>query len=208
VYDTRQETTVKTLKSLGATLLLCLCTLSAAQAQSAPEAVLLVAKPELQNPVLASSVLLVMPLESGGHAGFILNKPTPMRLGQAFPDDEPSQKVRDHVYLGGPVNPNIIFALVRRHGTVTQGVQQGSIQFTSDLALAMTSEAVDQVIRNESGSARFFAGAMVWKPGELREQVTAGAWYVRDADPEVALSRNERLWEELVEDSERHAKAF
>jgi putative transcriptional regulator len=209
--------TVTALKTFGTALLLFASTLgmpfapahaqsNPQAAQEVPEAVVLVAKPELQSPVLSSSVLLVMPLEGGGHAGFILNKPTPMTVSDAFPDDEPSQKVRDRVYLGGPINPNIIFALVRRDSA--QGRSPGSIQFTKDLALAMTSDSVDEVIRNESARARFFAGAMLWRPGELRQQVSQGAWYVRDADAEVALSRNEKLWEELVADSERHARAF
>src|SRR4051794_4925682 len=69
-------------------------------AADSPNAVVLVAKPQLQDSVLGSSVVLVMPLASGGHAGLILNKPTQMTLGQAFPDDGPSQKVQDPVYLG------------------------------------------------------------------------------------------------------------
>jgi putative transcriptional regulator len=172
---------------------------------TAPEAMVLVAKPSVQDHLLGASVLLVMPLQSGGHAGFILNKPTQLSLGQAFPDDEPSQKVHDPVYLGGPINPNVIFALVKR----SESPGEGAIRFAKDLFLVMSGEAVDHVIQNEADHARFLAGAMVWQPGELKEQIDEGAWYVRDADSEVVIRKDvENLWEELVADSERHAKAF
>jgi hypothetical protein len=37
-----------------------------------------------------------------------------MTLGQLFPEDGPSQKVVDPVYLGGPLSPQVLFALVER----------------------------------------------------------------------------------------------
>jgi putative transcriptional regulator len=197
---------LRTLHFVAALVLAALSALAApaAQAQSA-DAVLLVAKPQLQDAMFSATVLLVVPLDSGGHAGFILNKPTPMSLGEAFPDDEPSQKVHEPVYLGGPVSPNIIFALVRR----TDSPGEGAVRFTPELYLAMASDTVDRIIQTEADHARFFAGAMLWRPGELRRQVDDGAWYVRDADADVALSKNiDRLWENLVADSERHVRTF
>lgn len=35
-------------------------------------------------------------------------------LAELFPEDGPAQKIVDPVYLGGPVNPQVIFALVQR----------------------------------------------------------------------------------------------
>jgi putative transcriptional regulator len=177
---------------------------AAQPASNTPDAVVLVATPQLDDSVLGSSVVLVMPLQSGGHAGFILNKPTRMTLGQAFPDDGPSQKVQDPVYLGGPINPNIIFALVKR----PDSPGQGAVQFTRNLYLAVAGETVDSIIQNEADHARFFAGAMIWGPGELKQQVDQGAWYVRSADADLALSKNSNLWQDLVSDSERKTNTF
>ena len=178
---------------------------NAGASRPSSEAVMLVARPELQNELLGSSILLVLPLDNGGHAGFIVNKPTAMTLGQAFPDDEPSQKVQEPLFLGGPVSPNIIFALVKR----PDSPGADAIRFTKDLFLAMSSDTVDRIIQNESDHARFFAGAMVWRPGELKEQIENGAWYVSDASAEVALSRNvDHLWDDLVADAEKHANTF
>lgn len=170
----------------------------ASKDQDANSAIMLVAKPELKDPFYASTVLIVRPLQNGGHAGFVLNKPTRVTLGQAFPDDEPSQKVRDPVFLGGPVNPNMIFALVKQK--VSPG--EGAMEFAKGLFLALAGETVDRVIRDGPDHARFFAGAVLWRPGELAQELKLGAWYVMDADSDLALSGDaDHLWDKLVQRS-------
>jgi putative transcriptional regulator len=200
---------LEVLRSLRLTLMLFTAALLAApfadvQAADPDSAtVMLVAKPELQHPLYSSTILIVKPLENGGHAGFILNKPTKMTLGQAFPEDEPSQKVADPIFLGGPVNTNVIFALVQRE----ESPGPGAIQLAPDLFLAMAGDTVDSIIQKESDHARFFAGAVVWQPGELREEMQKGAWYVLEPDPEVVLKKDvHHLWEDMVTRSEQHAR--
>jgi len=171
----------------------------AAQSDSA---IMLVAKPDVSDPFYANSVLLVRPLAGGGHAGFVLNKPTKVSLGQAFPDDPPSQKVKQPVFLGGPVNANVIFALVKRNDSPGEG----TIEFASGLYLALSGESVDHVIQQEADHARFFAGAVLWQPGELDEELKMGAWYVMDADTNLALDNPDRMWDRLVQRAEKHAQ--
>jgi len=169
--------------------------------QDANNAIMLVAKPDLKDPFYASTVLIVRPLQNGGHAGFVLNKPTNVTLGQAFPEDEPSQKVRDPVYLGGPVNANVIFALVKQE----QSPGEGAMEFAKGLFLALAGETVDRVIREEPDRARFFAGAVLWRPGELDQELKLGAWYVMDADSDLAISGDaDHLWDKLVQRSQSH----
>ena len=91
--------------------------LPTAQAADLGGPLVLVAKPELQDPVFRGTVLLVIPLGADQHAGFIVNRPTILTLGKVFPEHGPSQKVVDPVYLGGPVESELIFALVRRNTT-------------------------------------------------------------------------------------------
>ncbi len=200
---------VRTLFALLAGALLVLRIAPALAAADGPEpstksdsAVLLVAKPDVRDPFYANSVLIVRPLEGGGHAGFVLNKPTKVSLGQAFPDDQPSQKVEQPVFLGGPVNPNVIFALVKR----SDSPGEGTVQFADGLYLAMSGESVDHVIQQEADHARFFAGAVLWRPGELDQELKMGAWYVMDADTNVALDNPERMWDKLVQRAEKRAQ--
>ena len=72
-------------------------------AQAQDEAVILVAQPGFRDLEYRQTVLIAAPVPSGGHVGVILNRPTRRSLGSLFPEHEPSKKVADPVYLGGPV---------------------------------------------------------------------------------------------------------
>ena len=67
------------------------------------KAVVLVAKPELSDPIYGQTVLVVTPLNRDRHVGFIVNRPTGATLGNLFPNADAAQKVVDPVFLGGPI---------------------------------------------------------------------------------------------------------
>jgi putative transcriptional regulator len=160
---------------------------------------LLVAKRELRDRLYGSTILLARPIGNDRHVGFIVNKPTPTTLGKLFPGHAPSQKVVEPVYLGGPVSPDVIFALVNR----SESPGGKSLKLAPDLYLAMESQVVDRIIEAEPDHARFLAGLVVWRPGELESELKRGLWYVLDARADVVLRKSEGLWEELVVRSER-----
>ena len=158
------------------------------------QAVVLVAKPELKDPLYGATILVVAPVGGDQHVGFIVNRPTKVTLGKMFPDDGPSQKVVDPVYLGGPFNPELIFALVQR----SERPGGTSLELMPGLYAAMDANTVDGIIGSESDHARFVAGFVAWRPGELRHEIERGAWYVLKPDPALVLRKPEGLWEELV----------
>ena len=171
------------------------------QAADLSKALILVAKPELSDALYGSTILVVTPIGGDRHAGFIVNRPTNVKLGQVFPEDGPSQKVVDPVYLGGPVSPQVVFALVQR------GENPGgqSFELMPGLYAVADAETVDRIILSEPEHARFVAGLVAWQPGELRAEIEAGAWYVLAPDPKLALRKPEGLWEELVRGSKLQA---
>lgn len=160
--------------------------------------VLLVARPALRDRIYGATILIAKPLGNGGHIGFIVNKPTPLTLGKLFPDHEPSQKVTEPVYLGGPVKPEVLFVMVQ--GRDSPG--RGAIQLAPDLYVAVERSLVDHIIESGAGHARFFAGTVIWAPGELRSEIDKGFWYVQDADTNLVLRKSTSgMWEELVKRS-------
>jgi putative transcriptional regulator len=168
-------------------------------------AAILVAKPELQDELYRSTILVVTPLGEDRHVGFIVNRPTPITLGKAFPEDGPSQKVVDPVYIGGPYQSQAIFALVQRPDS-PGGV---SLELMPGLFVAVDGETVDRIIRSEPEHARFVAGMVAWDAGELRDEVERGAWYVLEPDAALALRKpTTGLWEELVRRSKKAASAI
>lgn len=169
------------------------------------ESIILVAKRQLQDKLYGSTILIARPIGADRHVGFIINKPTQMTLGKLFPTHEPSRKVTDPVFLGGPVSPEVIFALVQ--GRESPGGR--SIKILDDLYLAIDSEVVDRIIEKQPGHARFFAGMVLWRPGELHEEIKRGLWYLQDATADIVLRKStEGMWEELLWRSERKANSI
>lgn len=170
------------------------------RAADADDALILVANPKLQDRLYGAAILIAKPVGDDGHVGFIVNRPTSMTLGSLFPEHGPSQKVPDPVYLGGPFNAQLIFALVQRNDS--PGGR--SMQLAQDLFVAVDAETVDRIIEADAAHARFFAGLVAWRPGELRAEIKRGLWYVLESDTEVVMRKQtEGLWEELVKRSER-----
>jgi putative transcriptional regulator len=189
---------------LFAALQLC-WTATAYAVEPADEPVLLVAKPALRDRLYGATILIARPLGNGQHIGFIVNRPTPVKLGTLFPDHGPSQKVVEPVYLGGPVNVEILFALVQRK----DNPGDRSLRLTPDLYLVVDRDLVDRVIEAEADHARFYAGVVLWAPGELNAEIARGFWYVDDADAGLVLRKStDGMWEELVKRLELRARSI
>jgi putative transcriptional regulator len=178
---------------------------TAAQAVDLSTPMVIVATPELVDPLYASTILVVTPLGGDQHAGFIVNRPTNITLGQLFPEGDALQRIVDPIYLGGPLSPEVVFALVERKEN--PGGQ--SIELMPGLYAAVDAETVDRIMRTEPDDARFLAGLVVWQRGELRAEIERGAWYVLPPEPHLALQKpSPRLWEELVRDSKQRANSI
>jgi putative transcriptional regulator len=178
---------------------------TAAEAVDLSKSMILVARPELVDPLYGSTILVVTPVGGDQHAGFIVNRPSNIKLGQLFPDDGPSQKVVDPVYLGGPLSPQVVFALVQRK----QSPGGQSFELMPGLYAAVDEDTVDRIIRTESQHARFVAGLVMWKSGELSAEIERGAWYVLPPDAHLALQEpSQGLWEELVRVSQLRANGI
>jgi putative transcriptional regulator len=173
------------------------CGLAAAADLSKP--VILVAKPELRDELYGSTIIVVAPLGGDEHVGFIVNRSTEIKLGNLFPQDGPSQKVADPVYLGGPYGPQAIFALVQR----PDSPGGKSLEVIPGLFAAFDGAVIDRIIQSEPEHAKFVAGLVAWQPGELDGEVEKGAWYVLEPDAALAMRKPEGLWEELVRRSQR-----
>lgn len=192
------------MKSLAAVFALLLGMSGLANAEDVSEPLILVAKPELRDQLYGSTILVVTPLGGDQHVGFIVNRPSTTSLGTVFPGHGPSQKIIDPVYLGGPTGTQLIFAMVQR----PDSPGGKSLPVMPGLYIAFDAETVDRIIESEADHARFMAGLVAWKPGELQAEIDAGAWYVLEADAELVMRKPEGLWEELVRRSQREANTI
>ena len=173
--------------------------------EPADEPVILVAKPALRDRLYRGTILIARPLRNGQHVGFIVNRPTPVKLGTLFPDHGPSQKVVEPIYLGGPVSIEVLFALVQRKDSPGKR----ALQLTPDLYLVVDRDLVDHIIESEADHARFYAGVVLWARGELDAEIARGFWYVDDADVSLVLRKStDGMWEELVKRLEQRSRGL
>jgi len=184
-------------------ILLCFA-LFAAMASSAraqeEDAILLVAHPAFRDVDYRQTVLLAAPAPNGGHVGVILNRPTRRSLGSLFPEHEPSKKVLDPVYYGGPFSRGALVALVKTDAAPGGG----SVQVMKDLYLAFRANTIDEVIERAPNDARYYVGYVGWRPGELKGEIDRGLWSVINADREVVFRKDtEGLWEEMLQQTRR-----
>jgi putative transcriptional regulator len=161
--------------------------------------VVLVANPEMGE-FYRNTVLFARPVGGGRHIGFIVNRPTQVTLASLFPGHAPSQKLTDPVFLGGPLHTDSVFAVVHR----SEDPGGRSLQLAKDMFLVMDVETVDRVIEQNRNDARFYAGLVLWRAGELESELQRGFWYALDHDTGVVFRKQtEGLWEELVRRSSR-----
>ena len=158
------------------------------------DAIVLVATSALSTSSYRRSVILVLPIEGDRHIGIVLNRPTRRTLAELFPGHEPSKQVAESVFFGGPMSQRAIFALVRSE----ESPGRGSLRVMDGLYLALTASSVDRIIEQRPRQARFFVGDVIWRPGELREELGDGYWQVMNAHPDLMFRKDTQgLWDEL-----------
>ena len=182
-------------------LALLVAAVAPAQAQAQEnEAMILVAHPSLRDFDYRQSVLVAAPAPNGGHIGVIINRPTRATLGSLFPEHEPSKKVLDPVYYGGPFSRGALVAIVRTDAAPGGG----TVLLMKNLYMAFRANTIDQIIESRPNEARYYVGYVGWRPGELKGEVDRGLWSVLNADTDVIFRKDmEGLWEELLQQTKR-----
>ena len=159
-----------------------------------PDAVVLVASPGLRDADYQRSVVIVVPVDGERHIGVIVNRPTRRTLASLFPEHQPSKKVSEPVFFGGPMSRGAVVAVVKSD----KDPGKGTVGLTKDMFLAMTVNIVDKVIEDMPNDARYYVGYIVWRPGELRSEIDRKVWNVVNASPDIVFRKDtSTLWEEL-----------
>jgi putative transcriptional regulator len=156
---------------------------AAAQQAEPPNAVLLVARPELRDPNFARSVVLATRAGEGHTVGVILNRPTTLRYR-----DRP-------LAFGGPVLPESRIALF----ATDTPPEAAAFHVLPRVYLSMHPQVVGALAAQPDARLRLYGGFAAWVPGQLEREIDEQAWYVLPAEePLLFRESTEGLWEELV----------
>jgi phospholipid transport system substrate-binding protein len=133
----------------------------------------------------ARTVLFAMPTRDGSHVGFVLNRPTDVRL----------PGVKNPVFAGGPEHTDALFAFVR---TSAAPVDR-ALAVLPGLYLAFRESDVELVLERFASRTRVFAGMVSWEAEALDDEVESGLWLPLDADVELVLEGSvDSLWSRLI----------
>ncbi|HET7738744.1 MAG TPA: YqgE/AlgH family protein [Tepidiformaceae bacterium] len=157
---------------------------------------LLVATPVLTDPNFARAVVLVCSHDPSGAFGLILNRPLEgALLSEHLPGWASHASSPAVVFLGGPVEPSVAFALASIDGG------QGGEGFTPifrgvsqlDLGLAKPEAHPPGV------PIRVFVGYAGWGAGQLDGEVEAEAWFVVEPRADDAFTETPAdLWHAIL----------
>lgn len=170
--------------------------LVASAALAEPDAIVLVARPELVDPNFSGSVVLVTHTPTGETIGVVLNRPSQVKLAEIAPEFPRASEYRKRIYYGGPVLTRVIVALFR----ADPHPAAPAFRVLPDIYLSMHPSNINAALEHPPRTLRFFAGFCGWAPGQLESEMIRENWYVLPASEDL-LFRDDtsHLWRELVD---------
>ncbi|MFD7547281.1 YqgE/AlgH family protein [Streptomyces sp. NPDC059578] len=160
---------------------------------------LLVATPALADPNFDRAVVLLLDHDEEGSLGVVLNRPTPVGVGDILEGWAELAGEPGVVFQGGPVSlDSALGVAVIPGGGCAERAPLGWRRVHGAIGLVDLGTP-PELLAAALGSLRIFAGYSGWGPGQLEEELSEGAWYVVESEPgDVSSPVPERLWREVL----------
>ncbi|WP_198545762.1 YqgE/AlgH family protein [Actinacidiphila yeochonensis] len=162
---------------------------------------LLVATPKLADPNFDRAVVLLLDHDGEGALGVVLNRPTPVGVGDVLEPWAGLAVAPQVVFQGGPVSLDSALGLAvvpGEPGVDRDGDLLGWRRVHGAIGL-VDLEAPPELLAPELSSLRIFAGYAGWGPGQLERELVDGAWYVVDSEPgDVSSPSPQLLWRAVL----------
>ena len=144
--------------------------------------------------IFKRSVILLTEHNEEGSVGFILNKPTELKLHEVL-DDFPEFDAK--VFLGGPVQQNTLNFIHK-----ASNILEGGYEISNGIFWNGNFEMLKVLIENGSldpEDLRFFLGYAGWSPDQLKDEVRKNSWYLYDPTEEILFDNaSEKLWSKIL----------
>lgn len=161
---------------------------------------LLVASPEMADPRFLKAVIYLVEDDEKGAMGVVINKPIargPIAdLLKSFGMEAGDSKDDITIHYGGPVDPAKGFMLHSDDYKVDSTVRvRDGIALTGDVELL-------RAVSQGKGPRRtlMVMGHAGWSPGQLGEEIKAGAWFLIPAEEELVFGTDfESKWDRAMD---------
>lgn len=154
----------------------------------------LIAVPQLGDPNFNRSVVFILEHGEQGSMGLLLNRTSTLAMG-AFCDSQNMKFKGDKeqlVHQGGPVQTDrafILHAATAEEGPETETVMDG-------IHLSYSLESLRLLVEAPPPHMRVFLGYAGWGPGQLADEISAGAWLVGSPTERLVFDTPpDKMWE-------------
>ncbi len=157
---------------------------------------LLVATPDLADPNFARTVVLVLQHDDDGALGVVVNRASPVPVGDVLPTWQTLTSLPQVLFQGGPVARDSALALGRVEDS--DGTPIGWRRLEGPVGL-VDLDTPTELVSGGLDDLRIFAGYAGWSGGQLEAEIDAGSWYVVDSRPGDAFAGDPTtLWRAVL----------
>lgn len=156
---------------------------------------LLISEPFLPDPNFERSVILLCEHNEEGSLGFVLNKPTALKLQDALDEAAGFDKT---LYAGGPVQMDTLHFIHRSVGLADQAENIGNgIYWGGDFERLLTMMNTRQLPPED---VKFFVGYSGWSAGQLEKELEQNSWIVCKGatEQQVFQMSPDLLWRQVL----------
>lgn len=146
---------------------------------------MLIAHPNIEQGLFAKSVILITENHRRGTVGFILNKPSELKLSQVLERHGIDwTTVPNELFTGGPLNQS---ALIMIH--TGEWYSQNTMSFTKNLSISSDNIMMEKVsMGNFPNKFRFVSGLSAWMPGQLDTEIKSQTWLTFEPNEDIIFN--------------------
>lgn len=162
--------------------------------------VMLLAMPQVLDPFFHKSVVLLIHHEEEGSVGFIVNRPTKIKIAEVFEGLDLTWSGSDAALasFGGPVQPQQGTVLFKGDEVVEpteEELSEGVNHVCPGVAMIQQLSALRSLATAPPPSLRLFLGYAGWDGGQLEQEIRRNDWLIAPADRGLVFADDpERVW--------------
>ena len=161
---------------------------------------LLIAMPQVQDPVFNRSVVLLLEHSSEGSLGLVLNRPTDLLLTDLLQPLEIAWQGEASAlaYLGGPVSPNV-GTLLFREGATDKDADERVAAVAEGLLMTQDVDLLREIAVAPPDDSRLILGYAGWSEGQLESEIERSDWLLGPCDAEIVFGgETATLWQRAL----------
>jgi putative transcriptional regulator len=159
--------------------------------------VMLMAMPQVLDPFFHRSVVLLLHHEDEGSFGFIVNRPTGIKVGEILKGMDVGWEGGEEAvaYFGGPVQPQlgtVLFSPVLQES----GPEDTATEIAPGLALTQHIGDLSRLAESPPDQFRLLLGYAGWGEGQLMEEILRNDWLTAPVSNDLIFAPDpERVWD-------------